>query len=377
MENKIVLLKKRFFMTSRIIRQIIKRLTHLPSGKDKFKYIFNALHLAVAKKKRSLKQPYPNSVMLEITNLCQLHCKTCAREYSFGKAMDKGNMDFNKAKEFIDKYHIYLDKIALTGLGEPFLYPHLVDLIDYIRSKNKGILIFLSTNAMHKKTKQILDNISYKIDTLQISMDGCEDTFQNIRKDSQYSLFTENVKIISEFSTKHRFHAKINMVVFEENYTQMKNVISFAKEHGIREVCINSLNQVAIDPGISDYDFYDSDKFRKELSLAADHADKSGISLECPNLNRKNSFGNCPYPWGNYAITWDGFLVPCCAKPFPKELNFGNVFSDNLEHCINHQKLITFRKLAKRNITPEFCKNCHHVQKETKTHRSRTNMSFI
>ena len=80
-----------------------------------------------------------------------------------------------------------MDRITLTGLGEPLLYPHLNELIDYIYFINKGISIFLSTNAQSTKTPEIIQAISDKIDTLQISVDGIGEIFEKIRKKSASS----------------------------------------------------------------------------------------------------------------------------------------------------------------------------------------------
>jgi radical SAM protein with 4Fe4S-binding SPASM domain len=54
-------------------------------------------------------------------------------------------------------------------------------------------------------------------------------------------------------------------------------------------------------------------------------------------------------------------MTPCCAKPFPKELNFGNVFETSLMECLNSDGYRKFRKLWYRNETPDFCKKCHVV----------------
>ena len=348
-------------MKNRKLHHILKRITNLPTGAGTFKYLFNRISLLISRKSRTLNLPHPNVIMLEVTNHCQLHCITCAREYAFGHSMDIGHMDFSEAKKIIDENHIYLDSIGLTGLGEPLLYPHLKQLIEYIREKNKGMLIFISTNAQHKKTVEILSSIADKIDTLQISIDGIGDTFERIRKNGDYVSFIKNCREIVKFSRSYRFYIKLNMVVFEENYREMKDVIQFAKEYGINEVSFNSLNQVAIDKDMSDYSFYHSASFKKELQEASALAKQLDIHSEYPNIGKRNTFYTCPYPWTSFYITWDGYLAPCCAKPFWKEMNFGNVFFRGLMSCINDKKLVNFRKMSNKNIVPEFCKDCHHV----------------
>ncbi len=348
-------------MKKRLLKQIIRRYSYLPGVINTFRYGVNSMRLLYARKLRLLKLPHPNVLMLEVTNYCQLHCITCAREYEFGNAMDVGHMDLEKAKKLIDESHWYLDKIALTGLGEPLLYPHLKQLVEYIREKNRGVIIFLSTNAQHPKTISILSTIADKIDTVQISIDGIGDNFEKIRKNGNFDSFKKICKEITGLSEKKPFHVKLNMVVFEENYRDMEKVIPFAKECGINELGFNSLNQVAIDKGMSNYSFYTSVQFKEVLQKAHSLAADVGVSIEHPNIGQQNSFSTCPFPWGSFTITWDGYLVPCCAKPFWKELHFGNAFKEGLMSCINSEKCISFRKFSNNNITPDFCYDCHHV----------------
>src|SRR5512136_508817 len=124
--------------------KVLRRARGLPRGRDFLTYARNRLAFARAVGKRRLELPHPTSVMLEVTNLCQLHCITCPREYAFGSQMAKGHMDLAQAKRFLDENLVYLDSIGLTGLGETLLYPHLVELVDYIRSRNRGVYIFIS-----------------------------------------------------------------------------------------------------------------------------------------------------------------------------------------------------------------------------------------
>jgi radical SAM protein with 4Fe4S-binding SPASM domain len=55
-------------------------------------------------------------------------------------------------------------------------------------------------------------------------------------------------------------------------------------------------------------------------------------------------------------------MTPCCAKPFPKELNFGNVFETSLMESLNSKEYRQFRRMWYQNITPEFCKKCYVVE---------------
>ncbi|MBN1409107.1 MAG: radical SAM protein [Calditrichaceae bacterium] len=299
--------------------------------------------------------------MIELTNHCQLKCFICAREYQFGRDMDKGHMDFVQFKKLIQENHIYLDRIGLTGLGETLLYPQIIEAVEYIRSLNKGISIFISTNAYPKNAPEIMSKIADKIDTLQISLDGIGSVFEHIRKKSNYNLYYDNLKKLTGLSHHKRMAVKFNMVVFEENYKQMKDVINLAHSLNVNELFFNTFNLVATDLDLNRYNFYKTPEFLNEFDEALQSARDLGIYIGYHDLTMPKGFEHCPYPWDDFYITWDGYLVPCCAKPFPKVKNFGNVFTNGLMPPLNSKEYIDFRNLSKQNITPDFCRGCHKL----------------
>ena len=136
-------------MDKRKLSKAIKRLVNLPKGKYLFLYTVNKIKHFYFKAIKSTKVAYPSTIMLELTNYCNLACTTCPREYGYGKQMDKGNMSLQSAKEIIDEVWPYLDSIGLTGMGETFLYKEIGEIVNYIKNRNKGIIISVSTNAVY------------------------------------------------------------------------------------------------------------------------------------------------------------------------------------------------------------------------------------
>ncbi len=346
---------------SRLIKLAKRRALHLPRGRSFGVYAANRLAFYRAKKRRRLELPHPTSLMIELTNHCQLKCVICARETEMGEQMDKGHMDLGSFKKLIDEAHVYLDRIGLTGLGETLLYPHLKEALRYIRSKNQGIVIFVSTNAYQANAPELVEAIADDIDTLQISLDGIGSVFESIRKKSDYNKYYANLEAISELVRGRGAAVKCNMVVFKQNYEQMPDVIRLAKRLGIREVYFNIFNLVANAFGLALYDFYKTDAFRQRLAETKRLADELGIYLGHNEFDAPKGFAHCGYPWDDFYITWDGYSVPCCAKPFPKELNFGNVFEDGLAAVINSKAYQEFRRMSRDNHTPVFCERCYKV----------------
>ena len=168
-------------MNKRSLRKAVKRIIYLPKNKYLILYLINKLNSFWLKLIKSKKVPYPSTIMLELTNHCNLACTTCPREYEYGKQMDKGNIQLDQAKKIIDELWPYLDSVGLTGMGETFLFKEIEELVHYIKSKNKGIIISISTNAVLPNFIEKASSVIRKIDTIQISIDGLNKVYENIR----------------------------------------------------------------------------------------------------------------------------------------------------------------------------------------------------
>lgn len=350
-------------MSQRRLKKAIKRLQNLPRGKDFIDYSLNkAKHYyygAVSSKKIA----YPESIMLEVTNHCNLRCITCPREYAYGHEMDKGFMDIEKLKKVVDEAYPYVDSIGLTGLGETLMYKQIEEAVDYVRSKNQGIIMFVSINAHLPKSAEISSRLADKLDTIQISMDGVEDIYETVRLKSDYSFFIKNVKEIVKSTEGKRADVVFNFVAVKENYHQMADIVKVASEIGVKYVNITPFNVASVTAhDIGYYKLFQSEDFKRELSRAKQMSDRVGnIDFTTWDFKSEAGFKKCDFPWSHFYVTWDGYATPCCAKPFPKELNFGNVFEDGLLNCLNSDDYQEFRAQWYRNETPKFCEKCHMV----------------
>lgn len=353
-----------FKLNKRRIIKIYNRLRQLPGGLNFFRYTANKMHAAYLKASRSTKVAYPSSIMLEVTNHCNLACITCPREYGFGEQMDKGTINEGNMKKVIDEVAPYVDSIGLTGLGETLLFKKLEETLRYIKSKNRGIQTFISTNAHLPIAENYIERLAPYLDTVQISIDGVEKGYEKVRINSNYNFFIERTKNIVEVCRKFNVPVMFNFVIIKENYLQMKDVVKVASELGVKDVNITPVNLVSITSlDASYYEFFHSKAFLDELEITHKVAAATGnVQLTMWDIKGKNEFKKCHLPWNHFYISWDGWMTPCCAKPFPKELNFGNVFDTSLMTCLNSKEYREFRSLWYKNETPDFCKKCHMVE---------------
>lgn len=350
-------------MNKRKLKKALKRIKYLPKNKYLILYLFNKIKHFTCKLTKSTKVAYPSTVMLELTNHCNLHCTTCPREYDYGKQMDKGYIKLDEAKKVVDELWPYLDSIGLTGMGETFLYKDINAIVDYIKTKNKGIIISLSTNAMIPNFLEQVKNVIGKVDTIQVSIDGLNDVYESIRLNASFNVLDTNLKQLVKLCQLTDTAIMLNMVVTKENYHQMHSMVEYAEEIGIQYLNFTLFNLGSVTNVDSDYYmFYASKEFLNEYNKVENTRKKlKEIEITNWDFKSKNEFKKCVFPWTHFYICWNGYVTPCCSKPFPKEMNFGNVFDVTVMNVLNGKSFREFRKLWFKNQTPEFCEKCHFI----------------
>ena len=345
-------------------RKAWRRLKHLPGGINFFRYISNKAYAWYLKKIKSTRVAHPSSIMIEVTNHCNLKCITCPREYEFGDQMDKGSIPIAELKKIVDQAYPYVDSIGLTGLGETMLYKPLLEAVDYIKSKNKGIVVSISINAHLPKSIEVARQLIGKIDTIQISIDGLNEVYDGVRLEGDFSFFFNNVKEIAanEHVKEGITDLMFNVVVIKQNFHQMADIVRVAGELGIKYVNLQTMNLAGVPTWDMElYNMYNTRDFKLALKAAYKMAAENGVELSTFEFDKPGSFQKCLLPWGHFYVSWNGWMTPCCAKPFPKILNFGSVFKDGLMGTLNTPEYRHFRAQWYKNETPDFCARCHMI----------------
>lgn len=329
---------------------------------DLLKYIVNRLHILAHNRMKTSTVPHPTNAMIELGNVCNLHCLMCPREFQYGHEMDKGFMPLDKAKLVVDELIPYLDSIGLTGLGETLLYPHLLEIVRHIKQRKPSVVITISTNAHFAGYWERMEPLLPYLDNIQFSVDGVGSVYEAIRPDTDFRQISSNIE--KTVSAAPQVQYMFNFVISDNNYQDMPNVVDFAHSKGVVFVNFNCMNIASMPDRPRDYySFFSSEDFRAACEqtkrCAAKYADMEVTGMQYPEHRQ---FRDCIFPWAYPYITWDGYYVPCCGKPFPKLLNFGNVFTDGgVMQVLNSKKAQAFRKQWQANRAPNFCHNCQLV----------------
>jgi hypothetical protein len=87
------------------------------------------------------------TIALVLTYDCQLHCPYCILKATGGYPQSDTST-FLQWKDFIDRFPVRIKEVYLTG-GEPTLYPHFVELTNYLLDKGYHVTVF--SNLLDRK----------------------------------------------------------------------------------------------------------------------------------------------------------------------------------------------------------------------------------
>lgn len=134
---------------------------------DELRYIFKDFSKMV-KGKQNLSDFGIEWIFVEITNVCNMHCKFCPSDHIKRK---REFMDFDTFKMVIDQLSNLIPPhpIALHVVGEPLLHKDIFKFIDYCNSKKINIYLFTNCTKIDKNITEICkrDNIEVLILSIQ------------------------------------------------------------------------------------------------------------------------------------------------------------------------------------------------------------------
>ena len=153
---------------------------------------------------RASRPPY--MVSLRITNACNHRCPVCGQYGAYGYMGEKERrrellktLPVETYRKMVDDLAFYRPFYYATG-GEPFLYPGIVELLNY--AKTRGSSVFIVTNGV--KLQQYAEEIvRNEWDLLVVSLDGPEEVHDACRQtEGAYRTMIEGVRAVQEWRSR-------------------------------------------------------------------------------------------------------------------------------------------------------------------------------
>jgi MoaA/NifB/PqqE/SkfB family radical SAM enzyme len=137
----------------------------------------------------------PTALVLETTTRCNANCIFCGREY----LEKKGDIDIELAKKIIDVMP-FASRVIPQGIGEPLLYPNIIELVKYAKAKKKEVVFY--TNASKLDKEMSLKLIESGLDGLKFSVDEIFAEYEKIRRGLSFNKVYTNIVKFLELNKK-------------------------------------------------------------------------------------------------------------------------------------------------------------------------------
>ena len=289
--------------------------------------------------------------------------------------------DYPELKEwnkFFKQVSKFSPTINLSG-GEPLLHPEFFEILKIIKS-NK-LITTMTTNATLIDDKKAKDLVLSGIESLVISIDGDEETHDNIRKvKGSFNNAINGIKLLQKY--KKEYHSSTPRIVINSTISWLNfRDLSFAEilfpevrpykwnfSHlflGNGDLVRDSINDLYkkrddIDALNNFYHKINTDTlFNEMLKLKNGQYGKHISFLPEMNVNELKTFyekplvpikKRCHYPYFSFVVQGDGSIITCMYYKM-------GTIKDNPKKLWNSQKYKTFREHLKKGLFAK-CSRC-------------------
>ena len=186
---------------------------------------------------------FPQIISFTVLNACNLRCKMCGQwsetGYVKNKIIDANlKLEVNEWKRLVDEISHHKVKFILLRGGEPFLYPGIMELIEYIN--RKGIFLSIDTNGTIIK-KFAADLIRLGNMHITFSVDGPEHIHDEVRgKQGSFKEIKQNIALFNELERKinKKLSKSICFTISKYSYRGLGDMPAVAMDMGITSINI-------------------------------------------------------------------------------------------------------------------------------------------
>ncbi|MDP8259979.1 MAG: radical SAM protein [Candidatus Gygaella obscura] len=141
--------------------------------------------------------PYPVTVELDLTNVCNHKCPACTGWVK--KQRDLSMLPVNLTKKIINQLaYVKIRGLIFTGGGEPLCYPHVREILNYAAKENFDIAFITNGSLLNK---EIADQLLRVCTWVRVSLDAA--TPMVFRKThgldrKNFLTVTENIRLLAK-----------------------------------------------------------------------------------------------------------------------------------------------------------------------------------
>jgi len=270
-------------------------------------------------------------IYVEISNLCNLHCRFCP-----GTKRLPGRMTEERFTALLPKLHPYTDYLYFHVMGEPLCHPQLEQFLTL--AGQMGFKVILTTNGtlLGKQQNMLLNNPGlYKVN---ISLHAFEAN----------DLAVSFEQYLDDCFAFGRAAAGKKLVVYR--------LWNHGGEDERNREILERMKHHFTDPWVEE-----QKGTRVDQRVYLEHGEK----FDWPDMDAEEGCSqfNCRALRDQIGVLWDGTVVPCCLD-HEGDLALGNLFEEDLEQILSAPRATAIREgFARREAVEPLCRRCGYAKR--------------
>ena len=315
---------------------------------------------------------------VEITTQCNLACQWCPRlDPKFESTLNK-DLDFKLYEKFVENTLGKFRMVHLAGLGEPSMYPKLIEAIKLSKLISDNIKI--TSNGTLLNHEKIDQYVTAGLTHIELSIDSFnKETLQKYRGADLDYLY----EIVLYISNETPLHLQINSVVSSENYKELGGMVKLFK-------AVKNIDIWHTIPLFETKDMHstgnkklETAEYQKLLLDTEEEIKKAnlnwklfptahGVQLD-PVIEMKRKRNICFSCFEDPSINVDGRFTFCTRQGYSAVADI----SEGFEKSWNQPALIKFRKNMLKGIYPAYCGKLCFLKDKSAANEKRISESVV
>lgn len=316
-------------------------------------------------------------VYLEVTNRCNLSCRTCMRNIWHEESGQMRSSTFARVMESLRAFSPP-PLVFFGGFGEPLSHPGLLDMVSQVKSLGSQVELITNGTLLTEEFSRRL--IEARLDGLWLSLDGATpESYADVRLGALLPEVLANLKSFQKLRIRAQTATPeigIVFVAMKRNINDLPSILRLGHERDATRFLVTNVlpyteelrAEVLFTQALGDLIYQpvlnlphvklpkiDAREIFREPLYRALRENGQTVSVGGGILGEASD--RCPFiTSGATAINWEGEVSPCLPlshdhtsfleerKRRSRRYVVGNVNENNLEELWNHRDYATFRE---------------------------------